>query len=258
MRLKTVGTIICLIVAVALVLAFVNKETPAIKNKPRVKRKSAYYDGVKEDPLYSRADIRISDKNYQFSSVLQGDRVEHDFFIKNDSQEMIEIDRMKSCCGFILTNYTQRIFPGKEGRISLLVFTDKFGGKEMKGTIRADLLNHKQKNFNLDLSMYVKKIASVTNHKIVLKGSASKLLEGFAHIIPEPDHPFEIIGIKAKKGLHIDYSYKKIENNGRVEFIVVVKNKQKKQRVYRDMLFVQTDSKRRPELRIRVEGHISE
>lgn len=258
MRLKTVGTIICLIVAVALVLSFVSKETPSKKNKPRAKRKSAYYEGIKEKPLYSRSDIKISDKNYQFSSVLQGDRVEHDFFIKNDSQEMIEIDRMKSCCGFILTNYTQKIFPGQEGKISLLVFTEKFGGKELKGTIRADLLNHKKKNFNLDISMYVKKIASVTNHKIILRGSGSQVIEGSARIIPEEDHPFEITGIKAKKGLHIDYSYKKIENNGSVEFIVVVKNKQKKQRVYRDMLFVQTDSKRRPELRIRVEGHISE
>ena len=243
MRLKTVGIIIGLIVAVSLALAFVNKETSSIKNKPGVKRKSAYYEGVKEKPLYSRADIKISEKNYQFSPVLQGDKVEHDFFIKNDSQEMFEIDGMKSCCGFILTNYPRRIFPGKTGKISLLVFTDKFGGKEMRGNIRADLLNHKQKYFNLSLSLYVKKIASVTNHKIILRGSGRQVLEGSTRIVPELDQPFEITGIKAKKGLHIDYSYKKIDNNGRVEYIVVVKNRQKKQRVYRDMLFVQTDRK---------------
>ncbi len=258
MRIKTIGKISTLIVTIVLVLAFVNKNTETTNKKPRVKRKSGFYNGVNEKPKYSRSDIKLSDLNYRFTPVLQGDKIEHDFFITNNSQQMIEFKNMKSCCGFILTGYSPRIFPGEEGKISVIMFTDKFGGQNIRGNIYAGLLNNEQKDFNLAVSVFVKKIASVSQHKIILKGSANQNIEGFTSIVPESDQPFKVIGIKAKKGLHIDYSFRKIEKNDTIEYLVLVKNIQKKPRVYRDMLFVQTDNPKRPEIRIRVEGRISE
>lgn len=257
MRFKTAGKIGILSVTVVLVLAFVNKSTETTGKKIRVKRESHFYNGIKEKPVYSRSDIKVSDVNFKFSPVLQGDKIEHDFFIKNDSKEMIEFNDMKSCCGFILTDYAKRIFPGEEGKISLIVFTDKFGGRSVQGKIHADLLNHEQKDFNLEVSVDVKQIAAISNHKITLKGAGEQELEGSTLIVPAPAYPFNVTGIRAKKGLHIEYSFKKIEKSSGNEFLVMVRNTQKKQRVYRDMLFVQTDSPVRPEIRIRVEGHIS-
>ncbi len=258
MRLKTVGKISTLILAIVLVLAFVNKNTETTKKKLCVKRKSGFYNGINEKPIYSRSELKLSDLNYTFAPVLQGDKIEHDFFIKNNSQQMIEFENMKSCCGFILTDYSPRIFPGEEGKISLIMFTDKFGGHNIHGNIYAGLLNHKQKDFNLAVSVFVKKIASISQHKIILKGSAKQNIEGFSSIVPESDQLFEVKGVKAKKGLHIEYSFRKIEKNGGIEYLVLVKNTQKKARVYRDMLFVQTNNPKRPEIRIRVEGRISE
>lgn len=259
MRFKTIAATSSLIIIAVIVFASVNKKTSVnTKNKPRTKRQSAYYHGVEEPAVYSKSDITLSEKIHKFSPVLQGDRVEHDFFLKNDTKEMIELIGMKSCCGFILTAQPKQIFPGEKGKISVLVFTDKYGGKTLTGKIRAKFLNEDDKEFSLALSLRVKKIASVSKHKIFLKGKGSGLIEGSATIIPEPDFPFEITGIKHKKGIHIDYHYDRVEENGVVKFIVSVKNRQKNKRVYRDVLFVQTDNLRRPELRIRVEGHISE
>lgn len=257
MGIKRAGKIGIFIVAVVLVLAFVNKNTETTEKKPRVKRTSRFYNGINEKPVYSKVKINVSAESYQFPPVLQGDRIEHDFFVKNDSTKMIEFSEMKSCCGFILTDFPDRIFPGEEGKISLIVFTDKFGGKNIQGKLQADLLGHEQKVFNLDVSVFVKKIASISHHKIILKGAGDQRLEGHSLILPEADFPFDVTGIKAKKGLHIEYGVRTVEKNGRNGFQVFARNTQTKQRVYRDMLFVQTDSPTRPEIRIRVEGHIS-
>ena len=46
--------------------------------------------------------------------------------------------------------------------------------------------------------------------------------------------------------------------DGRKGFLVTVKNTLKKPGIYRDTLYVMTDDPRRPEIRVRVEGRISE
>jgi len=226
-----------------------------VKNAPQ----GTFYTGVNEKPVYGSTQVEsLTGGTYRLKPVLQGDTVEHDFLIKNTSKKIIEFKEVKSCCGLILTGQTPAIVPGATGKISIVIVTDKFGGQTVNGRITADVIDPAQSDMVINVAMFVNKVASLSQFKIVLKGSCRDVLEGSTLIVPEKNHPFTVKGIKAKKGLHIEFGVKAMDGQGKKGFLVQVKNTMKKPGVYRDTLFVATDNPERPEIRVRVEGHISE
>ena len=261
MRLKLVLCLGIISLAVTTVFA-VSTDFSGFKPSDQIKKKKVqgeFYRGVHEKPVHSTSPVDPGPvKTYRFTPALQGDTVEHDFLIKNPSDKPMTFKKVKSCCGVILTGYTPSIAPGETGKISIVIVTDKFGGKMVNGRIRADVEDPKQTDIAVDVALFVSKIASLSQFKIILKGSCREILEGSTLIVPEKDHPFNVQGIKAKKGLHFQYGYRDVDSQGKKGFLVKVKNSMKVPGVYRDTLFVRTDNPRRPEIRVRVEGHISE
>ncbi len=65
--------------------------------KPDLKRKSRFYRGISEKALYSRSSIPLSNSEYTFSDALQGDTIEHDFFLYNEMKDPILLEKVKSC-----------------------------------------------------------------------------------------------------------------------------------------------------------------
>lgn len=258
MRMKLIIITIILCVTTVIAIALVNEPSKPAQIKEDIKPISNFYRGIDKPARYSKSYIQTPTDVIRLEPVFQGDVVEHDFLIRNPSDIPMEFGRVKSCCGIILTNNTPVILPGEEGKLSITVLTDKYGGKTIRGTLEAEALNPGQDDIKLDISLYVTKLASVTNHKIILKGSYSQTIQGDSLIFPEKDHQFNILGIKAKKGLHIDYNIKEVIRDTKKMYLIMVTNTKNSPGVYRDMLYVRTDSPVRPEIKIRVEGRISQ
>jgi len=255
MSKKTIG--IGLIVVAGLLISYFASGVIDKENPPEKKRVSQLYRGI-DARRYSKSTIDLPISEYVFESVLQFDSVEHDFIIKNNSDVPLELKKAKGCCGCAVTSYSNQIPPGLTGKISVLIITDRRGGTEVNGTIRAETNDKDNPEIIIDISCPIKKIASISSHKIMLDGPYTKIIEGSSIVIPEDDFPFKITGIKPKKGLDITYSYEEIEEDGRNGYLITVKRTRKEIGIFRDTLFIQTDNPLRPEFKIRVQGEVSE
>jgi hypothetical protein len=144
------------------------------------------------------------------------------------------------------------------GKLSVLMLTDSRGGTEINGTIRAQTNDKDRPEISIDVFLYVKEFAALHPYRIWLEGSFKDEISEKCIVIPNKDYPFNITGIKLRKGVWLDYSYREIEKDGRKAFEITVKNTRKKPGPYQEVLFVQTDNSARPEFKIRIEGRITE
>jgi hypothetical protein len=243
-----------LLMLINTILACKNSENQAEGNNNKVN----FYNGIEITPVYSSSYVEKSHSRYVFDPVLQGDIVKHDFIIKNDSKEVLELSDAEGCCGCVVESYTRKIQPGLSGQISALLLTDSRGGKEINGTIRAHTNDKDRPAITIDISCYVKEFAALHPYRIWLNGSPKEDIVEKCIVIPNENYPFNITGIKTRKGVWFEYSYKEIEKDGRKAYEITVKNKRKKPGPYQDVLFVQTDNSARPEFKIRIEGRIAE
>ena len=104
---------------------------------PARDRSLAFYTGLEVEPVYSRSFVGQAHSRHEFEPALQGDLVRHDFIIRNDSDEILEIHEVQGFPGCIVESYSRQVPPGLTGRISMLILTDSRGGEEIAGTIRA-------------------------------------------------------------------------------------------------------------------------
>ena len=66
-------------------------------------------------------------------SVAKGDKITHDFEIRNDGDTPLQITEVKPACGCTVASFDKTIAPGKTGKIHIVVDTVNFGGPISKG-----------------------------------------------------------------------------------------------------------------------------
>jgi len=221
-------------------------------------KKIDFYTGMDMEPVYSSSSIEKPHSKYEFDPALQGDIVKHDFIIKNESETPLELRDVEGCCGCFVEGYTQHILPDMSGVVSVVLLTDSRGGEIIDGKIRARTNDPARPEITIDVLMEVKEFAVLNPYRIWLKGSPNEVIVEKCTVITNENYPFNITGIKTRKGVWFDYSYREIEKNGRKAYEITVKNTRDKPGPYQDVLYVQTDHSARPEFKIRIEGRISE
>ncbi|MFZ5573540.1 MAG: DUF1573 domain-containing protein [Thermodesulfobacteriota bacterium] len=256
MKWKRYGVTLAVVTAGVMITAWACKEKEA-PTTPAPGEKMSFYFGMPVQPVYSKSVVEGHESAYDFPPALQFDLVRHDFVIKNTTAEPLELRKVESCCGSLVENYSRQIPPGQEGVISIVLLTDRRGGTEIKGVVHA-VTNHKtHPDLTIHISCPVKKFADISVHKIMLDGSCSQDVAGDSVVIPAPEYPFTITGIKAKKGLDIAYAYAEVETEGRKGYRITARSIRKTGGPIRDTLYIQTDNPARPEFIIRVQGKIS-
>jgi len=71
--------------------------------------------------------------------------------------------------------------------------------------------------------------------------------------------PFKILGVKAQKGKDISYKIKKVITPSKEsEYLLTVTNQKNEKSRFFDTIYLETDSKIRPEIKISVYGNIKE
>ncbi len=235
---------------------------PACKRQENTRsgeiKKINFYTGRDIKPIYSRSRVEKAHSRYEFEPALQGDIVKHDFIIENHSEAPLKLRNVEGCCGCFVESYTPSIEPGMSGAISAVLLTDSRGGEVIEGTIRAQTNDADRPEITIDVSMRVKAFAALHPYRIWLKGSPEEEIVEKCIVIPNKDYPFNITGIKTRKGVWFDYRLQEVKKNGRKAYEITVRNTREKPGPYQDVLFVQTDNPARPEFKIRIEGRISE
>ena len=249
---------VCCVVFGLLITAWaVTGGIPGRSNEPP-ERKSKLYRGLTVEPIYSQSYIEENPSTYTFPAVLQGDIVKHDFILTNKTSQPLELQKVKSCCGSFIENYSRKIPPGQEGRITVMMLTDRFGGRAIQGTLQAMTNDPERPEVQVQIFLPVIEFVKIDPLKIILKGSFRDELSGTSSIEPANDYPFTITGIKLRKGIDIHCRYKAIVADNKKKYLVTAINKRTKKGIYRDVMYVQTDNPARPEFKIRVEGYIEE
>jgi hypothetical protein len=225
---------------------------------PEQRPKLNFYFGLPENPVYSKSVVESPKSSYVFDPVLQFDLVKHDFIIKNKSDHVLELKKVEACCGSLVEYHSPQIPAGKEGVIKTVLLTNRRGGEEIHGTIRAMTTDPKNPEWAIEISCFVKKFADISAYTIMLDGSLRGNLEGSSTVVPTPEYPFRIKGLKAKKGLDIVYGYKEIKQAGKKGYLIWAKNKRTVPGVIRDTIYIQTSNQSRPEFMIRVQGKVTE
>ena len=138
------------------------------------------------------------------------------------------------------------------------VDTSGFGGREVSKKVTVYTNDPRRPRISLTIKGGVESVATITPQNLKLSGPAGSSLVAKATIVPGRKYPFKILETKAQNGKHIDYQLEEVKKADRVSYVLTVENRRKEKGRYFDVIFLQTDSKIKPKLRINVYGNLKD
>jgi hypothetical protein len=102
----------------------------------------------------------------------------------------------------------------------------------------------------------VERFATIRPRQVRLRGFTGEEIKRKVIIIPTPKHPFKILNIRARDGKDISYQLSEENSKNGQKYALIVENKRTQQGSYFDIITLETDSKIRPKLQIRVYGQL--
>jgi hypothetical protein len=111
---------------------------------------------------------------------------------------------------------------------------------------------------DLVISGPVEKFATIRPQHVSLRGYAGDSIKSMVTIIPEKKYPFKILDARAQKGENINLVLAEVKKSSGQAWELKVENLRKKTGRYYDTIVLTTDSKVRPQLNVRVYGHLRE
>jgi len=139
----------------------------------------------------------------------------------------------------------------------LRVDTAGYGGRKI--TKHAGVYTNEKTHprYSLTITGQVERFATVSPRTVSLRGFVGDSIRRTVRIQPSGKHPFKITGVRARNGRYIDYRLETKRNgNGRAEYLLQVENRRRKPGRYSDTVILDTDNKIRPQLFVRVFGHL--
>ena len=98
--------------------------------------------------------------------------------------------------------------------------------------------------------------ANIKPARVRLSGMAGHPIATTVTIIPKGKYPFQILDVKATDGGNIRYELTERPAAGGKGYTLSVENTKKEKGSYHDVIRLRTDSSVKPEIHIRVSGHI--
>lgn len=97
---------------------------------------------------------------------------------------------------------------------------------------------------------------AITPSKVRLAGPVGQSLTTTVTILPEKKYPFKIKEVTAKTGLFVRWELQEIKDPAHSGYQLKIENLKQETGRYFDTLYLKTDSNIRPEISLRVFGHI--
>lgn len=139
------------------------------------------------------------------------------------------------------------------GEIKVKISTSGRGGQEVEQEFYAYTNDNENRRVILKVKAIIKSVVSITPDRVHLWGNEGQKIKETVKIVPEKGYEFTIIDIVAANGKEIDYSIEKNKNNS---YTLTILNKKVNKGTYSDILFLKTDSKFKPAIRINIFGNI--
>ena len=109
---------------------------------------------------------------------------------------------------------------------------------------------------NLVISGPVEKFVTIYPRHVNLRGYVGDSIISSVTLIPEKKYPFKILNVRARNGKYISYQLEEIKKSDNTAYEIKVQNlKQETGRFY-DTIILETDSKIRPQLDVKVYGYL--
>lgn len=109
---------------------------------------------------------------------------------------------------------------------------------------------------DLVISGQVEKFVTIQPQHANMRGMVGDPIKGTVTIIPEKKYPFKIINLRAKDGKFIKYELKETKKSDTTAYMLNIENLKKDPGRYYDSIILETDSKIRPQLSVRVYGYL--
>ncbi len=93
-------------------------------------------------------------------------------------------------------------------------------------------------------------------NRVSLRGFAGDSIVRTVKIIPEEKYPFKMVGDRTVHKKYIRYELEEAKRSDKTEYVLTVANLKKEKGRYFETIRLKTDSKIRPDIRIRVYGNI--
>ena len=109
---------------------------------------------------------------------------------------------------------------------------------------------------DLVITGQVEKFVTINPRHINLRGNAGDTIKAKVILIPEKKYPFKILNVRAKNGKYINFRLEEIKQSANTAYEIRVENLKQDTGRYYDTIIVETDSKIRPQLDVRVYGYL--
>ncbi len=111
---------------------------------------------------------------------------------------------------------------------------------------------------NLIIAGRVDKFYALSPNMVKLEGAVGKQIKSTVTIAANEKYPFKIIGARAKVGKDISYELKPVKHSGGEKYLLYVENLKKQKGRYNDIIYLKTDKRHLPEIKIQVIGNITD
>jgi hypothetical protein len=109
---------------------------------------------------------------------------------------------------------------------------------------------------DLVISGPVEKFVTIRPQNVNMRGFVGDPIKGTVTIIPEKKYPFKILNLLAKDGKHIKYQLEETKESDTTAYKLNIENLKTDAGRYYDAIILETDSKIRPQINVRVYGYI--
>ena len=108
------------------------------------------------------------------------------------------------------------------------------------------------------ISGKIEKFFLLSPSHVRLEGLVGKQIKRILTITPEEKYPFKIVKASVKTGKYIRFNLKEVKGSKKTVYLLSVENLRKEKGRYYDMIFLKTDNRLLPDIRVRVFGIISD
>jgi hypothetical protein len=109
---------------------------------------------------------------------------------------------------------------------------------------------------DLVISGQVETFVTIRPKHANMRGMVGDPIKGTVTIIPEKKYPFKIINLRAKDGRNIKYQLEETTVSDTAAYKLNIENRKTDAGRYYDAIILETDSKIRPQLSVRVYGYL--
>ena len=136
------------------------------------------------------------------------------------------------------------------------VNTKGYGGRRITKTAEIFSDDKNQPKLKLVISGLVEKFVTIIPRTVSLRGFVGDSIKKSVSIIPEKKYDFKITKVRARNGKYINFKLEEVKGAGRTEYSLTVENLRTEVGRYSDSIILETDSKIRPEVNLRVYGNL--